>query len=281
MNTPSRDLPSLVSALTGHYGNRESENILRILYEDYLILPRKTALEDIPPSKVIKLKAALDLLLKDYPIQYITGKVWFYGYLFLVGPGVLIPRPETEELVELALKNINKSDSCRVIDIGCGSGIIPIVIKRQRPDVMVDAVDISQQAIEFTRKNAELLQVELNIFEANILHPEWTFFEDYDFIISNPPYILEDEIPEMSVSTVLYEPHIALFSGEAMTFYKAILFFGQKKLKIGGKILLECSEFHAGEVRNLALTMGYSEAYLHKDLQGKDRMIEVVNSNGF
>ncbi|QLH29171.1 MAG: hypothetical protein HWD63_07120 [Candidatus Parvibacillus calidus] len=82
MNTPSRDLPSLVSALTGHYGNRESENILRILYEDYLILPRKTALEDIPPSEVIKLKAALDLLLKDYPIQYITGKVWFYGYLF-------------------------------------------------------------------------------------------------------------------------------------------------------------------------------------------------------
>ncbi|HQN56242.1 MAG TPA: peptide chain release factor N(5)-glutamine methyltransferase [Saprospiraceae bacterium] len=281
MNTPSRDLPSLVSALTGHYGNRESENILRILYEDYLILPRKTALEDIPPSEVIKLKAALDLLLKDYPIQYITGKVWFYGYLFLVGPGVSIPRPETEELVELALKNINKSDSCRVIDIGCGSGIIPIVIKRQRPGVMVDAVDISQQAIEFTRKNAELLQVELNIFEANILHPEWTFFEDYDFIISNPPYILEDEIPEMSVSTVLYEPHIALFSGEAMTFYKAILFFGQKKLKIGGKILLECSEFHAEEVRNLALSMGYSEAYLHKDLQGKDRMIEVVNSNSF
>ena len=274
-----------IQELSSIYEEGEAESFFYLILEAKLQLKRiDLALQPdltFSEAELVVWNSILEDLKKEIPIQYLLGKTNFYGLDFEVNENVLIPRPETEELVELALKNINKSDSCRVIDIGCGSGIIPIVIKRQRPGVMVDAVDISQQAIEFTRKNAELLQVELNIFEANILHPEWTFFEDYDFIISNPPYILEDEIPEMSVSTVLYEPHIALFSGEAMTFYKAILFFGQKKLKIGGKILLECSEFHAEEVRNLALSMGYSEAYLHKDLQGKDRMIEVVNSNSF
>lgn len=271
------DIHSLLSALEEHSGSREAANMLRILNEDFLNLPRQTSIDNLSDADVVKLQDVVTLLLEDYPIQYITGKAWFYGYPFLVGPGVLIPRPETEELVELTVKSIKKYNYYRILDIGCGSGIIPVVIKKKLPGVEVDAIDISENAVEFTRKNANALQATINIFQADILQPDWSLFGNYDLIVSNPPYVQEEEIPEMSVSTVLHEPHIALFSERPLTFYKAILHFGLKRLAMGGRILFECSEFHADEVRRLALDLGYSASNLHKDLQGKDRIVEVVN----
>ncbi len=277
MRDSTGDIHLLLSALEEHSGSREAANMLRILYDDYLNLPRQTSIDNLSIDDVLKLQDVVALLLEDYPIQYITGKAWFYGYPFLVGPGVLIPRPETEELVELAVKSIKKYNYNRILDIGCGSGIIPVVIKKKMPGVEVDAIDISENAVEFTRMNAYALQATINIFRANILQPDWSIFGNYDLIVSNPPYIQEEEIPEMSVSTVLHEPHIALFSERPLTFYEAILHFAQKRLARGGRILFECSEFHADEVRKLALDLGYSTSNLHKDLQGKGRMVEVVN----
>ena len=257
------------------YGDREMKSILKALFLDLLNTPINAPIDHLDHDKAVVLLDALQQLSIDRPLQYITGKAWFYGLPFYVDENVLIPRPETEELVELALKLIQKQNYQRIIDIGTGSGIIPIVLKKKLPHLHVEAIDISDLALQVGIRNAEEHKAEIRFFKGDILNPHLSDFEDYDVIISNPPYIPADEASLMSPSTIQYEPHLALFSDSPLQFYQAIFRFAQHKLNKGGMILLECNEFHADEIEQLAHQYSFANALIHHDLQGKKRMLEV------
>jgi release factor glutamine methyltransferase len=209
------------------YGDREMKSILKALFLDLLNTPINAPIEHLDHDKAVVLLDALQQLSIDRPLQYITGKAWFYGLPFYVDENVLIPRPETEELVELALKLIQKQNYQRIIDIGTGSGIIPIVLKKKLPHLHVEAIDISDLALQVGIRNAEEHKAEIRFFQGDILNPHLSDFEDYDVIISNPPYIPADEASLMSPSTIQYEPHLALFSDSPLQFYQAIFRFAR------------------------------------------------------
>lgn len=258
------------------YGEREYNAIVRTLWLDFLQVPKNYKLSDLSEKNILDLQFAIEQLLDLRPIQYITSKAWFYGFPFYVNENVLIPRPETEELVELSLKIIQKYQFQIALDIGCGSGIIPVTIKKKLPKVKLYATDISSDVLKVSRKNAEELAVDVIFIKDNILQPDLTKFPDFDLIISNPPYITREEMALMSLSTIQNEPHLALFANNPSQFYHAIFKFAKEKLKKTGIILLECNEFHIEEISTLAKDYSFSATIIHKDLQGKQRILQVL-----
>ena len=268
-------IKSDISHLQATYGEREMQAIYKALCLDLLYVPANTPIDLLDHDKAVVLFDALQQLSRGRPVQYITGKAWFYGYPFYVDENVLIPRPETEELVELALKLIQKQNYQRIIDIGTGSGIIPIVLKKKLPHLHVEAIDISDLALQVGIRNAEEHKADIRFFKGDILRPDFSDYTGYDIIISNPPYIPAGEAKLMSPSTLRYEPHLALFSDSPLQFYQAIFRFAQHKLNKGGMILLECNEFHADEIEQLAHQYSFANALIHYDLQGKKRMLEI------
>jgi len=268
-------IKSDISHLQATYGEREMQAIYKALCLDLLYVPANTPIDLLDHDKAVVLFDALQQLSRGRPVQYITGKAWFYGYPFYVDENVLIPRPETEELVELAIKIIKREKCTSVLDIGCGSGIIPIVLKKKLPELHVEAIDISDLALQVGIRNAEEHKADIRFFQGDILNPHLSDYEDYDVIISNPPYIPANEASLMSPSTIQYEPHLALFSDSPLQFYQAIFRFAQSKLNKGGSILLECNEFHTDEIEQLAHQYSFANALMHHDLQGKKRMLEI------
>lgn len=226
------------------------------------------------------------------PYQQILGETEFFGMKFFVDENVLIPRPETEELVELALalfppkgrKPLMSSNlfgnvplsgdrGLTILDIGTGSGIIPIVLKKHFPDAEVSAIDFSEKALEIAKKNAEFHQTEINFIHQNYLETELT--ENYDIIISNPPYIGQDEETEIADSVKEFEPKIALFSptSDPLIFYKKIAKDAETHLNENGMIFLEINQKLGKET--LELFSNFSESQLIKDISGNDRFVFV------
>jgi release factor glutamine methyltransferase len=209
------------------------------------------------------------------PLQYILGEVIFYGLKFYVNPDVLIPRPETEELVYLIIQTTKGSAKHynTLLDIGTGSGCIPISIKKNLPALDVSALDVSRPALELAKKNAKLNDVILNFIEADIL----TYHADlaYDIIVSNPPYIKEEEKTAMHQNVLDHEPHLALFvtNEDPLIFYKAIADFSQQHLNIDGFLFFEINEFLGNEMKDMLRSKGFRNIQIIKDMQGKDRMI--------
>lgn len=209
------------------------------------------------------------------PYQQILGHTEFYGKKFFVNEHVLIPRPETEELLEIAIHQISNLKSqisdLKLLDIGTGSGIIPITLKRFFPQAEISAMDISEKALEMSKKNADYHKTEINFITADYLNTELT--GSYDVIISNPPYIGIDENHEIADSVKNYEPNVALFSptSDALIFYKKIAKDGEKHLNKNGLILLEINQKLGKET--LELFKKYSESQLLKDLSGNDRFV--------
>lgn len=209
------------------------------------------------------------------PIQYILGEADFYGLKFYVNPDVLIPRPETEELVYIIIETI-KSSSSRyktLLDIGTGSGCIPVAIKKNLPNVNVSALDVSVPALEVAKGNAKLNSVAVNFIPANIL--TYATEQVYDIIVSNPPYIKEDEKASMHLNVLSHEPHLALFvtNEDPLVFYKAIADFSQKQLSKDGFLFFEINEFLGNEMVEMLSSKGFRDVKIIKDMQGKDRMI--------
>ena len=209
------------------------------------------------------------------PIQYILGEAEFYGLKFYVNPDVLIPRPETEELVYIIIETI-KSSSSRyktLLDIGTGSGCIPVAIKKNLPNVNVSALDVSVPALEVAKGNAKLNSVAVNFIPANIL--TYATEQVYDIIVSNPPYIKEDEKASMHLNVLNHEPHLALFvtNEDPLVFYKAIADFSQKQLSKDGFLFFEINEFLGNEMVEMLSSKGFRDVKIIKDMQGKDRMI--------
>lgn len=213
----------------------------------------------------------LQRLLKYEPVQYILGYAEFYGLKFKVSPAVLIPRPETEELVELIVSEVEKGD-VTILDIGTGSGCIPISLKSELPAANVSAIDISIDALSIAKENAKANKVEITFLEMDILREIPT--GKYDVIVSNPPYISHDEKEKMNDNVLIYEPHLALFSDDPLQFYKRIAEIAPQILNPSGKIYLEVSEFRAKDIQMLFADKGMS-AQITKDMSGKERIVSV------
>ena len=244
---------------------------------------RRFAHQELLISDEEELKEIIEELKTGKPYQQILGHTEFYGKKFFVDENVLIPRPETEELVELAkieIQNLkSKIQNLKLLDIGTGSGIIPITLKKHFPNAEISAIDISEKALEIAQKNADFHKKEINFIQADFLNTELT--EKYDIIISNPPYIGIEENIEIEDSVKGFEPNIALFSptSDALIFYKKIAKDGEKYLNENGMIFLEINQKLGKET--LELFSNYSESRLIKDLSGNDRFIFAKKSSNF
>lgn len=217
-------------------------------------------------------------LLSGKPVQYVFGEADFFGLKFYVDENVLIPRPETEELVQWVIDE-NSAGPLSVLDIGTGSGCIAISLKYKKPQFNVSGCDISSGALEVARQNAANNKVTVNFFSRDILdttRPSST--EIYDIIVSNPPYIPPVAKGNMNGNVLDYEPHLALFTpaDDPFLFYRAIGQFGQSQLIKGGRLYFEIHEDGADGVISLLNQQGYSNTRLRNDLYGKPRMIAAT-----
>ena len=235
---------------------------------------------ELSENESTKLIDILNELSTGKPIQYILGKTEFYGLPFLVNPSVLIPRPETEELVDWAINSLKTeiNNSAHIIDIGTGSGCIAISIKKHLPDFKVSAIDISATAIQTATKNAKLNQVEVEFSEEDILNPKATKTKKYKVIISNPPYVTLLDKRQMHTNVTDFEPHNALFvsDDDPLIFYRFIAKFAIKHLDQNGLLFFEINESYGQETVNLLDELGFKEISLRKDLSGRDRMLKAM-----
>ena len=218
------------------------------------------------------------LQLKDHvPVQHITGQAWFYNLNFEVNNAVLIPRSETEELVLEAINFLKGNEGKKVLDIGTGSGCIPISIKKNIANALITSVDVSRAAISVAEKNAAKNNVKINFVEMDFLDEgNYKGLAEFDLIISNPPYIPENEKNILDKNVVDFEPHLALFvpNNNPLIFYKKILIFAENHLAKNGRILLETHEDFAIITSEIFIAAKY-EVEIKKDMQGKDRILLI------
>ena len=215
-------------------------------------------------------------LKKNEPIQYIIGIETFGGLTFEVNQNVLIPRPETRELVEWIAEDCQLEDPCKILDIGTGSGCIAISLAKLLEQVEVEAWDVSEGALQVARRNAERNQVDVLFRKMDVLGdvPEGM---QYDVIVSNPPYIAEKEKPQMEHNVLDWEPSIALFvpDEDPLLFYRRIAQLGDSMLKKGGSLYYEINQAYGQETMEMLVLMGYQSIELRKDVWGNDRMVKA------
>lgn len=279
-----------IDGLSTIYGSEEARSLTWLSISFVCKLERAKYLsirqEEINSDDTEQLFKIHEKLIQGIPLQYILGETEFYDLIVKVNPSVLIPRPETEELVDWALitsRIINgETEVLKLLDIGTGSGCIAISIKKYIPLADITAIDISEAALIIARQNADLNQVEINFIQDDIFKP--TNLElinsKYDLILSNPPYVTEAEKDQMLDNVLNHEPHIALFvpDNNPLVFYRAIADFALNHLKINGFLFLELNEKFGKETINLLKEKGFKEIELRQDMGGKDRMIRAVLS---
>ena len=243
---------------------------------------------EISDAAIEKWNAILAQLQQEKPIQYITGEAWFYGLQFEVNENTLIPRPETEELVEWIIesqKSKVKSQKFEILDIGTGTGCIPISLKANLPHVNVSAIDVSEKALEVARRNAVSNKVEINFIQTNILEvedlsqlqtPNFQLPTSFDIIVSNPPYVRNLEKEEIKKNVLDYEPHLALFveDTDALLFYRKIAQLALKNLAPNGLLFFEINQYLGKETVELLKNLGLKNIELKKDIYGNDRMVK-------
>jgi release factor glutamine methyltransferase len=226
-------------------------------------------------STIQQLDTALSQLQKHRPLQYVLGEAWFYHLKFKVDERVLVPRPETEELVEKLLADNGSLSNPAILDIGTGSGCIPITIKKNMPAAVVTAIDLSEPALQLAKENAAFHQTSINFMQMDFLDEhQWDRLPLFDIIISNPPYIPETGKNKLDKNVVAYEPHLALFvpDNDPLIFYKKIAAFAKVRLKRGGKIYVE---LHADLAQATAMVFrwGFNSVEILKDMHGNERML--------
>ncbi|MEI6852816.1 MAG: peptide chain release factor N(5)-glutamine methyltransferase, partial [Bacteroidota bacterium] len=230
-------------------------------------------------SELLLVYDAIKELKEGKPLQYITGKAWFCGLELSVNEHVLIPRPETEELVQLIIKEHKETKGLRILDIGSGSGCIGIALKKELKDAEVWAMDISEEALKVARKNAELHEADICFIYKDILDAEGlSELRGLDIIVSNPPYVMESEKAVMHKNVLDFEPHEALFvpDNNPLKFYKAIFGLAKKNGK-PCRVYVEINESKGEEMIFLAKEFGFSDICIHKDINGKDRIISATS----
>lgn len=295
--------------LSGIYPKTEIDTFFFLLIEEYLEFQRvdivlKSDFE-IPEEALKALQFASKRLQKEEPLQYILGKTEFYGLPFYVNENVLIPRPETEELVDWILKEVAKSQSHKVqkldlnvisnlpdrqtggveksqsiLDIGTGSGCIPITLKKNIPSAKVSAIDVSEEALVIAQKNAELNDVQINFIQQDILNTS-QLPQSFDIIISNPPYVRELEKEEIKNNVLDNEPHLALFveDNNPLIFYDKIADLAKNHLNKDGMLFFEINQYLGKETIDLLESKGFQNIELKKDIFGNNRMIRASLTN--
>jgi release factor glutamine methyltransferase len=269
----------ITHSLHGLYSSRELQNLTTIICKDLLGLDEI----DIYLRKDIKLsdsgqrllEQTVDRLRHHEPIQYIRGTADFYGLVFHVEPGVLIPRPETEELVDLILKE--NSGRIRVLDIGTGSGCIAISLAKHLPVGQVDAWDVSKKALSIASRNAGELGVDVRFSRMDVFSVE-PGKDKYDVIVSNPPYIKEKEKETMDRNVLDWEPELALFvpDDDPLHFYRRIAQLGTDMLVPGGRLYFEINRACGSETIELLNRLSYKRIQLRKDLVGNNRIVTAI-----
>lgn len=224
-------------------------------------------------KKEQELEDILQRLSRFEPLQYIEGRTLFLGRELWVAPGVLIPRPETEELVELMLKEIPAD--ARILDVGTGSGCIAISLAKELPDALVTAWDVSPEALSVARANARKLQADVRFVECDVLACQVDEVGLYDVIVSNPPYVTEAEKADMEPNVLQWEPSLALFvpDDDPLRFYRRIAVLGRDMLADGGRLYFEINRAYGREMVEMLRTMGYVGVRVEKDLSQNDRFV--------
>lgn len=265
------------SRLQPYYTAEEVSALSRIVCCDllgqaptYYYLGKDIALS---PKKEQELEDILQRLSRFEPLQYIEGRTLFLGREFWVAPGVLIPRPETEELVELMLKEIPAD--ARILDVGTGSGCIAISLAKELPDALVTAWDVSPEALSVARANARKLQADVRFVECDVLACQVDEVGLYDVIVSNPPYVTEAEKADMEPNVLQWEPSLALFvpDDDPLRFYRRIAVLGRDMLADGGRLYFEINRAYGREMVEMLRTMGYVRVRVEKDLSQNDRFV--------
>lgn len=262
------------------YPFEEIRNFVTLILESQMGYSRIDVLmkadEPLSDELIAFCKEALQALKHHTPIQYILGETEFYGLRFKVNPSVLIPRPETEELVHWIIED-NQLASPAILDIGTGSGCIPISLKRNIKDANVSAWDISDEALNTANINALLNQVEISFLKQDALQAQ-SQHNTYNIIVSNPPYVRELEKEMMNNNVLNHEPHLALFVDDhnPLLFYKAISEYAIHSLQTKGTLFFEINEALAKETKELMQTIGFQNIEVRNDLFGKPRMIKGV-----
>lgn len=229
-------------------------------------------------EEIEKWNSVLAELEKHRPIQYIFGKAHFYGMDFEVNENTLIPRPETEELVDWIIHENRSGGKIRILDIGTGSGCIAISLAKNLPGAEVFAVDVSEKALEVATGNASRNNVKVNFILKDILTAE-SLPEAFDVIVSNPPYVRELEKAEIKPNVLEYEPHLALFveDSDPLLFYRKIALLAKGNLPQNGRLYFEVNQYLGNETAEMLEGYGFKNVVLRKDLYGNDRMISTQN----
>jgi len=266
------------------YSVDESRAITDRLFEHYFNLtPVQRVLTGsltLADDKFHAITEATKSLLKHIPLQYVTGKAYFGDMEFAVNSSVLIPRPETEQLVDLICSDLatrNDHPYLRILDIGTGSGCIAITLKNKLPQATVSAIDISEEALKIARSNAEKYKADVEFIKSDILtETQWEILTQYDLIVSNPPYVTLSEKQMMKSNVLDYEPHIALFvpDEDPLVFYRSILLFAKSKLSHSGCLWFEINEMFAAEMKDLAISQGFKKTNIIFDFHGKSRFLQ-------
>lgn len=276
-----RLIDKLQTALSATYEGHELTTIIRTICCDMLgISSTSYYLKEevtLTTEQETQLQGIIDRLLQGEPLQYIEGRAPFCGMEFAVNPSVLIPRPETAELVDWIASD-HATQQPRILDLGTGSGCIAIALSKRLPQAMVEACDISTEALTVAKENARTNEAPVSFFAHNMLNLDTPLPHSYDILVSNPPYIRQSEAADMSVQVTEWEPYTALFvpDNDALRFYRAIAELGQTEaLRPGGHIYVEINQALGKETMALFETYGYQDVELRKDIYGNERMIRV------
>lgn len=273
-------LENFTSSLHDIYSEEESKSIMaNLLGETFGFLPSQinNQLNSlIEEGKLDYLKGCIDRLKTGEPLQYLTGLQWFCDLPIPVSKNVLIPRPETEELVALIKEEIQLEDNS-FLDVCTGSGCIAFALKNYFPNSSVAACDVSFDALEFARNSSAKLDLDVDWFWVDVLEEQWeaTGTKKYNLIVSNPPYITSLESGSMHQNVLDHEPHLALFApyDDPLAFYRRIAWFAKERLVEGGSLWFECNKFYAKDIVKLLTGLGFVDVLLQKDISGNDRFV--------
>lgn len=272
-----------IQELTPIYDALEADSFFYLVLEqqhqmkriDLALQPESTFSEE----QISEWNVILKQLQQEIPIQYILGSTSFYGLDFEVNENVLIPRPETEELVDWIITNlkIQQSKDPTILDIGTGSGCIAISLAKNILTAPVFALDVSEKALTTAQKNAQHNEVDVTFMHQSILEIE-DLNQQFDIIVSNPPYVRNLEKAEIKKNVLAHEPHLALFveDDDALIFYKKIATLAQKNLKENGQLFFEINQYLGKEMIGLLASIGFQDIELRQDIYGNDRMIRAV-----